>query len=140
MLAGCLPFNSEGDWDEVIRTVVRGEYSFPKGMSIEAQDLIWRMLQMDPKKRIPIRHMWQHPLLKRYEYLDSLDNSGRPYIGPLPPLTSNDCGAPIKDREDLDGELLRNLQNLWHGVTEEEIAKRLLIDEYFPALLSPSAS
>ncbi|KAI4163521.1 MAG: hypothetical protein LQ342_002793 [Letrouitia transgressa] len=129
MLAGCLPFNSEGDWDEVIRAVVRGEYSFPKGMSIEAQDLIWRMLQMDPKKRIPIRHMWQHSLLKRYEYLDSLDGSGRPYIGPIPPLTSNDCGAPIKNREDLDGELLRNLQNLWHGVTEEEIAKRLLTDE-----------
>jgi len=67
-------------------------------------------------------------LIKRYEYLDCKDNDGQSYIGPAPPLTINDCGTPIKHRSDIDGELLRNLQNLWHGVTEDELAQRLLDD------------
>ena len=126
MLTGALPFDATGDWHAVIEAVLAGDYGFPEGLSAEAEDLIVRMLQVDPKKRIPIKIMWQHPLLKKYEKLDSLDENGMPYIGPAPPLTVNDCGKPIKHRNDIDDELLRNLQNLWHGVTEEELAERLL--------------
>ncbi len=128
MLTGTLPFDGTGDWREVINAVLAGEYSFPPGLSPQAEDLIFRMLQRNPKERIPIRYMWQHPLIKRYENLDSRDENGQPYIGPAPPLTINDCGTPIKHRNDIDGELLRNLQNLWHGVTEDELAQRLLDD------------
>lgn len=128
MLTGTLPFDAAGDWHEVIETVLAGEYSFPPGLTAQAEDLIFRMLQRDPKQRIPIKYMWQHPLLKKYESLDSLDQNNMPYIGPAPPLTVNDCGPPIKQRNDIDAELLRNLQNLWHGVTEEEFAQRLLSD------------
>lgn len=126
MITGTLPFDSSGDWHEVIEAVLEGEYSIPQGVSPQAEDLILRMLQKDPTKRIPIKAMWQHPLLKKYESLDSVDQDGRPYIGPAPPLTTKDCGVPIKHRNDIDAELLRNLQNLWHGVTEEELAQRLL--------------
>ena len=126
MLTGTLPFDATGDWHAVIEMVLAAEYEFPEGLSVEAEDLIVRMLQVDPKQRIPIRVMWQHPLLKKYEELDSLDANGNSYIGPAPPLTVNDCGKPIKHRNGIDDELLRNLQNLWHGVTEEELAERLL--------------
>lgn len=129
MLAGCLPFDSHDGWNEVIAAVLRGEYQFPDGMSSYAQDLIWRMLQMDPKKRIPIKHMWQHPLLQRYEHLDPPDANGQPYIGPLPALTVNDCGKRMKHRDEVDVEILKNLQNLWHGITEDELVKNLLTDE-----------
>lgn len=128
MLTGTLPFDGAGDWREVINAVLAGEYSFPPGLSPQAEDLIFRMLQKNPKERIPIRYMWQHPLIKKYESLDSMNHDGLPYIGPAPPLTSLDCGKPIKHRNDIDGELLRNLQNLWHGVTEEELALKLLND------------
>ena len=140
MIAGCLPFDTEGDWDSVIQTVVRGEYVFPPGMSGHARDLISRILQMDPKKRIPIKLMWEHPLLKKYEYLDSRDTNGQRYIGPLSPLTSIDCGAQITDPADIDIELLRNLQNLWHGVTEQQLAQRLLNDEYAGRNLSKASN
>lgn len=129
MLAGCLPFDSPGQWDEVIRTVLQGHYTFPKDMSAYAQDLIFRMLQMDPKNRIPIKKMWHHPLLQRYEHLDALDAKGKPYIGPLPPLTVKDCGPPMKTRDEIDEELLKNLRNLYHGLNEEELVGRLLSDE-----------
>lgn len=126
MLTGTLPFDSTGDWRDVIDAVLSGEYTFPKGLSLDAQDLIWRMLQPDPRQRISIRDMWEHRLLKKYEGLDSTDEYGQSYIGPAPQLTIRDCGVPIKHREDIDSELLRNLQNLWHGITEEELAQRLL--------------
>ncbi|KAL8690249.1 MAG: hypothetical protein Q9218_004258 [Villophora microphyllina] len=129
MLAGCLPFDSPGQWEEVIQTVLQGHYTFPKHMSNYAQDLIFRMLQMDPKNRIPIKNMWHHPLLQRYEHLDALDANGKPYIGPLPHLTVKDCGQPLKSREEIDEELLRNLQNLYHGLDEDELIERLLSDE-----------
>ncbi|KAL8950329.1 MAG: hypothetical protein Q9222_003634, partial [Ikaeria aurantiellina] len=129
MLAGYLPFDSPGDWDAVIQAVLSGQYEFPKEMSEYAQDLIYRMLQMDPRKRISIKHMWLHPLLKRYEYTDRLDDHGQPYIGPLLPLTVIDCGQPLKSFEEIDIELLRNLQNLYGGLSEEELVKRLLSEE-----------
>ena len=54
MLTGTLPFDATGDWHAVIEMVLAGEYGFPEGLSPEAEDLIVRMLQTDPKQRIPI--------------------------------------------------------------------------------------
>lgn len=130
MLTGTLPFDSEGDYAEVIATVLTGEYVFPDGLSSAAKDLINRMLQYDPRQRIPMRRMWDHALLKNYESFDSMDENGYPYIGPPAPLTEKDCGVPIKDRAYIDRELLRNLRNLWHAVSEEDLIQSLLSDEW----------
>ncbi len=129
MLTGTLPFDSEGDYPEVIATVLTGTYSFPKGLSTPAKDLISKMLQYDPKNRMSMRDMWQHPLMKKYESLDSKDANGNPYVGPPAPLTVSDCGEPIESRNGIDDELLRNLQNLWHAVTEEGLVQKLLSEE-----------
>ncbi len=138
MMTGHLPFDSPGDYGDdfdayyfdVINVVLAGDYVFPKELSIEAQDLIWRMLQTNPEQRLPIEDMWKHRLLKKYQHLDSLDKSGIPYIGPAPPLTVQHCGVTLKHRGDIDAELLRNLRNLWHDVSEEKLARKLLSDEY----------
>lgn len=129
MLTGTLPFDSDGDYSQVIATVLAGEYTFPKGLSSNARDLISRMLQADPKKRIAMKTMWHHPLLIRYQGFDSADANGNVHIGPPAPLTIEDCGERIKSRSSIDGELLRNLQNLWHGAKSEELAERLLSNE-----------
>ena len=130
MLTGTLPFDSTGNWRDVVNAVIAGEYTFPECVSRLAEDLISRILQRDPRQRISIKQMWQHPLIKKYDKLDSTDENGMPYIGPAPPLTSNDCGRPLKHRNDIDAEILRNLQNLWHGASEEELAQRLLDEVY----------
>lgn len=130
MLAGFLPFDSSSeDWRDVINAVLECDYQIPSTLSPDAQDLIWRILQPDPKKRISIKYMWTHPLISEYDYLDSMDAEGRPYIGPLEPLTARDCGKPIKQRSSIDAELLRGLHNLWHGVTEEDLVKKLMSEE-----------
>ena len=125
MLAGFLPFDAHTeDWRDVIHAVLECDYTIPETLSPDAQDLIWRVLQPDPKRRISIKHMWDHPLIKKYAHLDSLNENGVSYIGPPEGLTIQDCGPRIKKRAEIDGELLRNLHNLWHGVTEDELAKR----------------
>lgn len=129
MLTGTLPFDSNSvDHRDVCWLVIQGKYTFPAGLSSHAKDLIWRMLQYDPRRRIPMKRMWEHPLLRRYQNLDSLDTNGSPYIGPPSPLTLTDCGPLIRDRKDIDKELLRNIQSLWHGATDEEVAQKLLSD------------
>ena len=128
MLTGTLPFDSDGDHKDVCRLVIEGNYSFPDGLSSNAKNLISRMLQYEPRQRIPMDKMWDHPLLRRYANLDSTDEHGNHYIGPPAPLTVIDCGPPIRDRKHIDKEILRNLQNLWHGVTEEEVVQKLLDD------------
>ncbi len=131
MLTGTLPFDSDGDYSEVIRTVLAGKYQFPRDAHVSgyAKDLINRMLQSDPRQRIAMKAMWHHPFLVQYADYDSMDANGNPYIGPPAPLTVRDCGEPIESRSCIDQELLRNLQNLWHGVSTEDLIQKLLNNE-----------
>ena len=135
MLTGFLPFDSQKradgseDVEGVMQHVLSCDYGFPEGLSQEAEDLIWRILQPDPEKRLRIRHMWDHALLTKHAHLDSMDAEGKPYIGPAAPLTALDCGQRITHRSQIDTELLRNLHMLWHNVPETELAQRLLSDE-----------
>lgn len=60
LLTGKLPFD-----DENIRTLLAkvktGVFTMPPYLSAEAQDLISKMLTLDPKKRITIRQIREHP-------------------------------------------------------------------------------
>lgn len=131
MLTGTLPFDSDGDYSDVIQTVLIGKYRFPKEAKLSgyAKDLINRMLQSDPNHRISMKAIWRHPFVEQYSHCDSMDANGHPYIGPPAPLTVKDCGEPIESRSRIDQELVRNLRNLWHGVTTEELIQKLLSDE-----------
>lgn len=131
MLTGTLPFDSEGDHYDVIKTVLKGRYKFPRTANLSglAKDFIARMLQKDPDQRISMKAMWRHPFVRQYSNRDSMDANGNPYIGPPAPLTVEDCGERIRSESHIDQELLRNLQNLWHGVTAEELIQKLLSDE-----------
>eukprot|EP01099_Mayorella_cantabrigiensis_P001179 TRINITY_DN1493_c0_g4_i1.p1 TRINITY_DN1493_c0_g4~~TRINITY_DN1493_c0_g4_i1.p1 ORF type:complete len:624 (+),score=148.42 TRINITY_DN1493_c0_g4_i1:334-2205(+) len=60
LLTGKLPFD-----DENIRTLLAkvktGHFTMPPTLSAEAQDLISKMLTLDPKKRITIKEIRSHP-------------------------------------------------------------------------------
>lgn len=131
MLTGTLPFDSDENYSDVIRTVLVGKYRFPReaNLSTHAKDLISRMLESDPHRRISMKAIWRHPFVEQYSICDGMDANGNPYIGPPAPLTTRDCGEPIARRSQIDPELLRNLQNLWLGVTSEALIQRLLSEE-----------
>ena len=135
MLCGSLPFSSdvedaEGNMHDVVTKVKTGDWDFPDlDLSDEVQDLVSHCLQTDPAVRLRTRQIWHHPVVSRYEMLDPLDSNGRKYIGPAPNRTAQECFPRMRYRTQIDGEILRNLRNLWHSVPESELVTRLLSSE-----------
>lgn len=126
LLTGYLPFDG-GDLSSTLRLVKLGKYTLPVWLSVESADLIQRILQKRPEDRVTIQDMWNHPLLKKYETLHQA-MSNHP-LGPSPPLSTKDCGSAVPSRAEIDMELLRNLQTLWHCVKPEVLIEKLLSRE-----------
>ncbi|KAJ9253435.1 hypothetical protein DTO207G8_4168 [Paecilomyces variotii] len=126
LLTGFLPFDG-GDLPNTLRLVKKGEYFLPRSLSLEAADMIQRILQKRPEDRISIEKMWQHPLLKKYETLHQAMSDSP--VGLPPPLSTKACGPPVPSRQEIDMDLLRNLQTLWHDVKPEVLIEKLLNKE-----------
>ncbi|OAP61432.1 serine/threonine protein kinase (Kcc4) [Fonsecaea erecta] len=128
MLNGFLPFDG-GTLANTLRLVKKGEYFLPPNLSVEASDLIQRILQKRPEKRITMEEIWAHPLLKKYEKYHASMVAPEPLIGAAPPLTIETQGRRVIKRSDVDMEILRNLSTLWHGKKPDELIKQLMSDE-----------
>ncbi|XP_010280183.1 PREDICTED: maternal embryonic leucine zipper kinase [Phaethon lepturus] len=62
LLCGFLPFDDDNVMG-VYRKIMRGKYSIPKWLSPSSTLLLNQMLQVDPKKRITVKHLLSHPWL-----------------------------------------------------------------------------
>ncbi|KAI1755765.1 hypothetical protein F4782DRAFT_367679 [Xylaria castorea] len=115
-----LPFDDpDGDVPRLLAKAKKGVYSVPDFLSREARDLIARMLTVDPVKRIPIRKIWQHPLIRKYDDLDDLGD-GSQVLG----SRASDRSKPVPP-EELDLQILRQLKSMWHTFSEKQIAMYL---------------
>jgi serine/threonine-protein kinase HSL1, negative regulator of Swe1 kinase len=128
-LAGRLPFDIEGmdkNWlGPLLSKIRKGQYEMDQDFSPEAENLIWRILQVNPRDRINLEQIWRHPLIRKYGDLDEL---GR---GPYPQSPNvRDCGRPVLRRSDINKELLRHLRSMWHTLGEQELMDKLLSEEY----------
>ncbi|KAJ5263250.1 hypothetical protein N7478_010855 [Penicillium angulare] len=123
LLTGYLPFDG-GDLPNTLRLVKKGEYMIPSELSAESADLITSILQKRPEDRISMAQVWTHPLLTKYEKLHNA--MADYYIGPPPPLSIKDCGEPVASRHDIDMDILRNLQTLWHDVKPDALTNRVM--------------
>ncbi|KAL6239575.1 hypothetical protein BDW75DRAFT_250423 [Aspergillus navahoensis] len=122
LLTGFLPFDG-GDLHTTLQLVRKGDYMIPPNVSAEAADLIQRILQKKPDDRISMKDIWKHPLLTKYEkFHQAICNH---YLGPPPPLSPQDCGPPVV-KQDIDADLLRNLQTLWHDAKPEQLIEKLI--------------
>lgn len=126
LLTGYLPFDGR-DLGSTLRLVKKGVYVIPPELSHEAADLIQRILQKRPEDRISMQEMWCHPLLKKYEKLHQA--MANYYIGPAPPLSTNECGSLVKSPHDVDIDILRNLQTLWHDAHPDALIEKLTSSE-----------
>jgi serine/threonine protein kinase len=126
-LCGRLPFDVDFDApkEEVMPALLGkiklGRFEMAPEFSQEAKDLIRRMLQVNPNKRITLREIWKHPLLRKYDYLDNLASGALPQS----PSAKN-CGRPVLRRSEIDKELLRHLRSMWHGMSEQQLIEALL--------------
>ncbi|KAI0419039.1 hypothetical protein F5X98DRAFT_362741 [Xylaria grammica] len=115
-----LPFDDpDGNVPKLLAKAAKGVYSMPEFLSKEAQDLIAKMLTVDPVKRISIRKIWQHPLVRKYDDLDNLNDGGR-----ILDSRASDKSRPVPP-EELDLQILRQLKSMWHTFSEKQIAMQL---------------
>ncbi|GKU00063.1 unnamed protein product [Fusarium langsethiae] len=123
MLTATLPFD-DPDLRVMMARTKKGQYEMPSFLSPEAEDLIRRMLQVNPDRRITLKEIWRHPLVKKYAYLDDLDdlNSQPPDIRKGFQYTP----VPIKD---VDSQLVRQLRSMWHMFSESDLKLKLTCDE-----------
>lgn len=135
MLAATLPFD-DPDLRVMMNKTKKGQYEMPKHLSPEAEDLIRRMLQVNPERRISLKEIWGHPLVRKYEYLDTYgENNCQP-----PDIRKGFQNNPVP-RAEIDPQLLRQLRSMWHMFSEHDLALKLSCDEYaLPHLLCPRTS
>ncbi|CCD22224.1 protein kinase GIN4 NDAI_0A00660 [Naumovozyma dairenensis CBS 421] len=122
LLTGRLPFDEEdGNIRNLLLKVQSGEYEMPDDdeISKEAQDLIGRILTVDPEQRIKTRDILKHPLLQKYPSIKdsrSIKNLPREdtYLYPL-----------SENNSIIDDSILQNLVALWHGRDKDDIAGKL---------------
>ena len=130
MLTGSTPYNYtvDGDIRPLFRDIAKARYFMPDYLSDEAQDLIRRIFVPDPKRRITMDEVWQHPLLHKYDKvlgLDGPDGTKEAAIGPIPTLGD----FRLKRIQDIDREILRNMRTLWHSEPEQSLVQKLLSSE-----------
>jgi serine/threonine-protein kinase HSL1, negative regulator of Swe1 kinase len=123
ILAAQLPFD-DPDVHLMLGKAKKGQYIMPQFLSREAKDLINRMLQVNPERRITLKEMWSHPLIKKYDYLDDLGKNG----GQPPDVRKGVQYTPLK-REEIDSQLVRQMRSMWHMFTEQELEMKLMSDE-----------
>ncbi|GAA5881930.1 hypothetical protein JCM16303_003472 [Sporobolomyces ruberrimus] len=122
LLTGTLPFDHP-DVRSLLQRVKLGRYNMPSWLPADAQDLIRRMLEVDPEKRITMEEIQAHPWVTR--------NPPRAIYGsaPPPPPDVGQIARPVGSREDVDPEILQNLKTLWQGAKEDDIVRELLSKE-----------
>ncbi|KAJ6247080.1 aurora a [Anaeramoeba flamelloides] len=71
-LVGTPPFETEGH-QETYRKIVKTDFVIPEYISSGAKDLIKKLLVRDPKKRISLEQLQQHPWILKYSSLNNDD-------------------------------------------------------------------
>ena len=73
MLAGALPFGSDHDYARLMDRIRLGDYRFNQSVwsvvSDNAKDLIRKLLQKDPSKRLKVDDIFDHPWIASQHYL-----------------------------------------------------------------------
>ncbi|TWU77064.1 hypothetical protein ED733_007968 [Metarhizium rileyi] len=123
MLSATLPFD-DPDLRVMMAKTKKGHYEMPKFLSPEAEDLIRRMLQVNPDRRITMKDIWKHPLVQKYRYLDDFgDNTAQ-----LPDTRKGFQYTPVA-KADIDPQLLRQLRSMWHMFSEHDLVLSLTCEE-----------
>lgn len=127
ILYGCLtntlPF-MDPDIQRVLKKVEIGKYRIPNYVSPMAQDLIRGILESDPEERLNSAEIWDHPFVRKFDYLDDLNNGDGAHD-----YKQNARRDPVPVDE-VDKQTLRQLKSVWHSYSEMQIARNLTNNEY----------
>ncbi|KFP05342.1 Maternal embryonic leucine zipper kinase, partial [Calypte anna] len=107
LLCGFLPFDDDNVM-AVYRKIMRGKYSVPKWLSPSSTLLLDQMLQVDPKKRITVKHLLSHPWLMQ-GYSDAVQWQSKYSLGNL----DEDCVAELSVFHKQSRESILELISEW---------------------------
>ncbi|KAL5114830.1 serine/threonine-protein kinase gin4 [Pleosporales sp. CAS-2024a] len=125
------PFNYSGEPRHIgalFRDIMAARYKMPDSLSPEAQDLIRKILVVDPKRRIGLDDIWHHPFMRKYQKELRFEGENATvdhWTGPLPAIAD---WSTLR-RDTIDREIMRYLRTLWHSEKEEVLIQRLLSRE-----------
>lgn len=105
----------------VLKKVKAGKFKMPKHLSREAQDLISRILNIDPEERITMEQIWGHPLITKY--LDQSEIAARKEHSGY-----KTAERPVECAEEIDRAILENMRGLWPCVKDLEVLKAALLN------------
>ncbi|KAK6350360.1 hypothetical protein TWF696_006592 [Orbilia brochopaga] len=118
MLTHRLPFDHT-DTATILGRIIRADYEIPQYVSREAADLIVRMLEVDPIKRITLSDIFQHPFIWKGFY-------GRP---PDLPQTLQDIASSNHTASRANMDIVSNLKTLWMNQDEQSLASKVVSEE-----------
>ncbi|THY89412.1 Pkinase-domain-containing protein [Aureobasidium pullulans] len=130
MLTGMTPFNHDQDRNLSVmyRAIAEADYYMPPELSRDAQDLLRKIFVPDPRRRITMEQIWEHPLLHKFDeewgYTGPLA-SKEAWVGPSPILED----WTVTREAEVDKEILRNMRTLWHSVPQSVLVKKLVSNE-----------
>ncbi|XP_065716600.1 maternal embryonic leucine zipper kinase isoform X1 [Patagioenas fasciata] len=107
LLCGFLPFDDDNVM-AVYRKIMRGKYSIPKWLSPSSTLLLNQMLQVDPKKRITVKHLLRHPWLLQ-GYSDAVQWQSKYPLGHL----DEDCVTELSVFHKQSRESILELISEW---------------------------
>jgi len=115
LLCGRLPFD-DPNIQTLLGKVRLGKFDMPEYLEPLAKDLIWRMLVVDPERRLTMREIMRHPW-----FTDSGNLSSRN------PVETNveKLAEDQLDFESLDMDILNNLKTLWPEYSQADIVEQL---------------
>lgn len=91
LLAGRPPFKAANEY-QTFQKIVALDYTFPDGFPPVAQDLVERLLVLDPAKRLPVEHIKNHEFFEGVKWGKSLWKAKAPRLKAYSPPT----GPPIQ--------------------------------------------
>ncbi|KAJ2901919.1 hypothetical protein MKZ38_001271 [Zalerion maritima] len=122
-----VPFQPKAiDVEETLKLIIRGKYTIPAYFSRDLRHFITSMLEPNPQKRITVKEMFDHPVIKIYENIDDIYTMYNLYQPPS--LEDRIDHSPVHPDE-VDPFIFRQLGILWHNSTDEELQEMLVNDD-----------
>ncbi|KDQ25421.1 hypothetical protein PLEOSDRAFT_1066520 [Pleurotus ostreatus PC15] len=65
-MIGSPPFEDRSSVNNTYRRIAKVDLKFPSSMSLEARDLVTKLLRYDPEQRLPLSEVLRHPWIVKY--------------------------------------------------------------------------
>ncbi|KAI7896652.1 kinase-like domain-containing protein [Mucor mucedo] len=121
LLTGHLPFDDE-NIRQLLKKVKSGKYVMPDNISRSAQDLIRRILVVDPSRRLNMQQIMAHPWFCETEPINMT-------VLPVPP-TEKEIGQPVADASEIDDRILETIKFLWGETSNDTVINALVQKEH----------